>query len=88
MCRYLQAEGLDLGILNSNGHSALHKAAVKGNHQVCEWLLDHGGLGELQMKPDADGNTPAIMVPQLSFHARLTSSCQTLPVADFQNFWK
>ena len=41
-----------------------------------------------QMKPDADGNTPAIMVPALSFHARLTSSCQMLPVANFQNFWK
>ena len=36
-CDLLSSRGLDLGILNSNGHSALHKAAVKGNHQVCEW---------------------------------------------------
>jgi len=39
MCRWLQAKGLDLGVVNRNGHSALHKAAVKGQRTVCEWLL-------------------------------------------------
>lgn len=30
MCKWLKREGLDLLLLNRNGHSALHKAAVKG----------------------------------------------------------
>jgi ankyrin repeat protein len=30
MCRWLAGLGLDLSIINHNGHSALHKAANKG----------------------------------------------------------
>ena len=41
------------------------QAALKGNRRVCEWLLsgDEGGgrLGEAQLQPDRDGNTPASM---------------------------
>jgi ankyrin repeat protein len=63
MCRYLQDIGLDLGLLNDNGHSALHKAAVKGQQSVCTWLLSTGGggLGAAHMRADGDGNTPAEM---------------------------
>ena len=31
MCAWLRDRGLDMRVLNSNGHSALHKAAVKGD---------------------------------------------------------
>ena len=31
-------------LLNNNGHSALHKAAVKGQRQACEWLVRVAGL--------------------------------------------
>ena len=34
VCRWLQSRGLDLKLLNRNGHSAVHKAAVKGRRQV------------------------------------------------------
>ena len=34
---YLRGLGLDLGLLNDNGHSALHKAATKGHADACEW---------------------------------------------------
>ena len=63
VCRWLVERGLDATVLNCNGHSAVHKAAVKGQRAVCEWLLDAGGggLGSAHMRPDGDGNTPALM---------------------------
>ena len=61
MCDYLKRIGLDVRLLNHNGHSALHKAAVKGQQGACQWLLDDGGLGLEHMAPDSDGNTPAEM---------------------------
>jgi ankyrin repeat protein len=59
ICRWLSAIGLDLSILNRNGHSALHKAASKGQARVCEWLLNEECLGLQHLRPDQDGNTPA-----------------------------
>jgi len=61
MCEFLLSIGLDLGLLNYNGHSALHKAAVKGQLAACKWLLEEAGLGIVHLAPDADGNTPAEM---------------------------
>ena len=60
MCRWLQSVGLDLALLNHNGHSAVHKAALKGNHRVCEWLLSPDvGLGGVHLQADGDGNAPS-----------------------------
>ena len=83
MCRWLQRHGLDLAVVNCNGHSALHKAAVKGQRAVCEWLLrptsstaddadacNVGGAGlcpELHMLPDGEGNTPSEMARMEGF---------------------
>ena len=39
VCRWLHSRGLDIGVVNRNGHSAVHKAALHGNRPVCEWLL-------------------------------------------------
>ena len=61
MCRWLACRGLDLTLRNRNGHSAVHKAAVKGNAAACAWLLGEGGLGRDHMRPDGDGNTPSRM---------------------------
>lgn len=63
MCQWLRDRGLDLHLLNRNGHSALHKAAVKGNVATCEWLLaaHGGGLGIRHLQGDQDGNTPSRM---------------------------
>ena len=71
VCRWLVRRGLDVTILNCNGHSALHKAAVKGRRAVCEWLLsDEVGLGAAHLRPDGDGNTPSLMA-RLEGHAEL-----------------
>jgi hypothetical protein len=61
MCRWLSALGLDLTIVNNNGHSALHKAASKGQAYVCEWLLNEECLGLEALQPDSDGSTPGLM---------------------------
>ena len=72
MCRWLLGRGLDVGVLNGNGHSALHKAAVKGQRAVCEWLLapDGGRLGRAHLAADGDGNTPSLMA-RLEGHLEL-----------------
>ena len=62
VCRWLRGCGLNAAVLNCNGHSAVHKAAIKGNRTVCEWLLSaEGGLSKAHLQADRDGNTPASM---------------------------
>jgi hypothetical protein len=39
MLSLLQGYGLNLGLLNLNGHSAIHKAAVNCRLEACQWLL-------------------------------------------------
>ena len=42
--------------------AALHKAAVKGQRAVCEWLLSaEVGLSRVHLSADGDGNTPSLM---------------------------
>ena len=62
---------LDVALLNHNGHSAVHKAAVKGRRDVCEWLLSSAGgrLGAAHLGADGDGNTPALMARLEGFDA-------------------
>jgi ankyrin repeat protein len=61
MLAWLLQRGLDVGIINHNGHSALHKAAIKGKTGACEWLLTTAHLGARHMGADSDGNTPQRM---------------------------
>jgi hypothetical protein len=72
MCAYLRDAGVDLTVLNRNGHSAVHKAAVKGNRDACEWLLARGGLGLPHLRADGDGNTPGEMA-RLEGHEALAA---------------
>lgn len=63
LIRMLKTRGLDLGVLNRNGHSVLHKAAIKGQGDAIEYLIgpkEEGGLelGLEYMRPDSDGFTP------------------------------
>lgn len=69
MCRWLAAIGLDVRIINRNGHSALHKAAGKGQRATCEWLINEECLGADHMRADGDGNTPAVMARLEGFTA-------------------
>ncbi len=58
MLEWLYAQGLDLHVINYGGHSALHKAALKGHARACRWLIDIAKLGRRHMQPDADGFSP------------------------------
>ena len=73
MCRWLAAAGVHVSIINNNGHSALHKAATKGQSRVCEWLLNEECLGLLHLQADGDGNTPAVMA-RLEGHGGLADA--------------
>ena len=56
---------LDFTLLNHNGHSVFHKAAVKGHYNLCKWLLETGkdaSFGvklETLLQPDKGGCTPS-----------------------------
>ena len=63
--RYLQSAGVDFRALNLNGHSALHKVAIKGHEEACVWLttpIEKGGagLGLEHLQMDDDGFTPML----------------------------
>ncbi|ETV89512.1 hypothetical protein H257_00765 [Aphanomyces astaci] len=73
--RFLVENGLDCTILNRNGHSALHKAAMKGHEDVCMWLLlatseGGGGLQRKHMQADDEGFTPMTFA-SANGHSRL-----------------
>jgi Ankyrin repeats (3 copies) len=59
VCRWLASVGLDIAVINRNGHSAVHKAALKGQDRICAWLLNEECLSIAHMMPDLEGNTPA-----------------------------
>lgn len=55
--------GFDVAAVNQEGHSLLHKAAVKGNEVLLDWCREHASiLGKERLgqaaKPDLQGNTP------------------------------
>ncbi|ETV66769.1 hypothetical protein H257_16856 [Aphanomyces astaci] len=58
MLKFLHCHQLDFALINRNGHSALHKAAIKGHLEACRWLLNVAGLGWNHMQKDEDGFTP------------------------------
>ena len=59
----LMIRGMNVQLLNRNGHSVLHKAAMKGHQDLALWLvkpiIEGGcGFGLNHMLPDDDGFTP------------------------------
>jgi ankyrin repeat protein len=72
--KWLPSMGCSLGIVNTNGHGVLHKAAQRGRRDVCAWFLDQLAITADQedrkdsskylavwslVSPDTDGNTPS-----------------------------
>lgn len=45
LAQYLRDSGLDILLINHNGHSVLHKSAMKGHMAIVQWFIRHGGLG-------------------------------------------
>ncbi|CAK0827107.1 unnamed protein product [Prorocentrum cordatum] len=60
ICSFLFSQSCDFAQINANGHSALHKAAQRGKHEVCRWLLrGGGGLTPRHAAPDEEGQRPS-----------------------------
>ncbi|KAL7452546.1 hypothetical protein ACHAWC_007684, partial [Mediolabrus comicus] len=62
---WLQSVGLDFYTVNSNGHTALHKAAQRGSITACKWIVDTfmrdfcDPKALLFIGPDAEGHCPS-----------------------------
>lgn len=71
--QYLYSHELDVTVVNRNGHSALHKGAMRGTTDVCKWLLSPaseggGGLGWRHVQPDSDGFCPMLYAKHNGFN--------------------
>ena len=55
--------GMDFSTVNSNGHSALHKAAQRGSETAVKWLvnkfLHNESVARVMICPDKEGNCPS-----------------------------
>ena len=63
---WLLQSGADFNLVNTNGHSAFHKAAQRGIREVVEWLTDKFLVNKVDEEacwsfigPDADGHCPS-----------------------------
>lgn len=70
MLKWLYSMNCNMGLVNSNGHGALHKAAQRGRGSVCRWLVLTVFMGDavspvddnsklLLVGPDSDGCCPS-----------------------------
>jgi hypothetical protein len=50
LCRFLRDSGVTMNLLNNNGHSVLHKAAIKGNTDILRWFLAPPAPSRIQAK--------------------------------------
>ena len=67
--------GLDFTLINSNGHSALHKAAQRGSNEVVYWLVNtvldnKSSVAWDMIKPDTEGHCPSDLA-QMEQHEQL-----------------
>ena len=60
---WIRHAGVDFYTVNSNGHTALHKAAQRGSMTACKWIVDtfmrDDPKGLIFIGPDAEGHCPS-----------------------------
>ena len=63
VCEYLRSLNVTFRLVNANGHSALHKAAQRGNERVVDWIIENSrrlGLSySLHCRKDLEGFRPS-----------------------------
>ena len=63
VCEYLRSLHVSFRLVNANGHSALHKAAQRGNERIINWMIENSrrlGLSySLHCKKDLEGFRPS-----------------------------
>jgi hypothetical protein len=63
--KWLHAKGCDLTLVNTNGHGVVHKAAQRGQQDVCRWFFEEFvflSSCETSLKlvgPDSEGYCPS-----------------------------
>lgn len=62
LCTWLAKQGVDFGAIQSQGHSAVHKAAQHGNTTLLKWMATHyfqtPDVKRAAAAPDIGGHTP------------------------------
>jgi hypothetical protein len=63
---WLRSSGCNITLVNHNGHGALHKAAQRGQREICEWFFASviDGLSDTSaamqlVGPDTEGYCPS-----------------------------
>ena len=76
---FIEVLAVDASIINYNGHSVLHKAAIYGREDVCRYLLEHSSMKccneRKHIAPDKLNQSPSDMAkyngyPQLAGYLR------------------
>mmetsp|Transcript_25266 Transcript_25266/g.37307 ORF Transcript_25266/g.37307 Transcript_25266/m.37307 type:complete len:350 (-) Transcript_25266:13-1062(-) len=67
-----QIDGMDMTLVNANGHGSLHKAAQRGQDDVVKWLVhDENNLRMFQFSwigPDSDDCCPSDLAGMEGYH--------------------
>ena len=77
LMQFMESNGCQMGQINSNGHSVLHKAAQRGNSEVAKWFIskyvqnelnqDDGSKDAIEfIAPDGEGCLPSDLAGQES----------------------
>lgn len=78
---WLQQAGMDFYTVNSNGHTALHKAAQRGSITACKWIVDTFMQGDprglIFIGPDTEGHCPSDLC-SMDGHKELAEWMQTI----------
>lgn len=71
-CQWLHSlGGADFTVRNSQGHSALHKAAWKGFTDVAHWLVQSGVVPAAELRRADDGGYTVADIARLAGHFEL-----------------
>ena len=72
MCRWLYGDECQVNawVVQRQGHTALHKAAWAGNHEICAWLQNEVGLDKKCEIEDVKGHT-ACDIARIGGHLKL-----------------
>jgi hypothetical protein len=67
--KYVHGLGVTCDLINTNGHSPLHKAAIYGREDVCDYLLQHTACSaRVHVLPGVLNEKPSHMAYYNGFH--------------------
>ena len=89
--KWLERKQCDLYLVNNNGHGVLHKAAQRGQQDICSWFLENSisktsALDGLKLVgPDTEGYCPSDLAGMEGFEtlARMLASSEIELVSKF-----